>query len=268
MDWMGKFWRGLGHVSIVHWLWTLVPAGGLGVVVGISSYLEGFPFSVVILMVLATISIMLFMTNEWRRQSITTKPTEGSTAPAVEAQSEDRKDGLTLTATAVVSDVPEAEQLRRGLYVGQIIFEADKLATEHVIRIVIIGFNGTNKLVSVSRVTGAIHAFVKTGDGDKTDEIILPTPALLTVHSNPENLQKYSEFLFFLEQPLRPSMAERIVEGLGRGRVSFDFDNLKIVMEARSQGISTNIRLWGGVTLGREEGLRTRQIHKIQPDDS
>ena len=78
---VGRIWSGIGHVSIVHWLWTLLPAGGLGAVVGVLSYLEDRPFSVIVLLTVLTIAATLWLTNEVRRQVRMVNEAEATVAP-------------------------------------------------------------------------------------------------------------------------------------------------------------------------------------------
>lgn len=106
MNWIKRLWRGIGQASLVHWLWTLLPAGGVGAIIGVLSFLEGRPFSIVLLTALATVALVLFLSNEWRRQSLALhhNPKLSNTSSAELASLRTEVAGLLNVKKAIVDD--------------------------------------------------------------------------------------------------------------------------------------------------------------------
>jgi hypothetical protein len=170
----------------------------------------------------------------------------------------------TLLAHGTVRDVPLAEQLTRGLYVAKIEIDVGRLQSDHVVEIAIFGFNGTNKVVSFSRVTGNIALSIS---GAQDVAFQLSPPSILAHRSNPDAFPDFTEFLLVFEQSLRPGAVEWLAENLPNHRILFDLDQLDVMIEVRGEGASARLPIWNGATVHREDGYRTHRLHRLHVED-
>lgn len=165
-------------------------------------------------------------------------------------------------------EAPEPEdELEQGLYVGMIVLDAAKMETQHLIEIAIIGFNGSGRAACVSSVRGSVKVYFKTGKGDETDELDVPTPSLLTDRSNTDWMPNHTEFMIVLEQVLRPGVPERLVAAFDHGQIIFDLDDLVIQMKSCRRDepdVFARLKLWNGAVLRRATGFSTHRQHKLK----
>ena len=172
--------------------------------------------------------------------------------------------GDTFSAHGTVRDVPPSEQLARGLYVGRIEIDVSRLQADHVVELVIFGFNGTNNIVSYSRATGSIAVSIS---GNPTVAFQLSPPSVLAHRSNPDSFSDYTEFLLVFEQSLKPDAVGWLSEQIRGHRVLFDLDELDIIMEVRGEGVYARLPIWNGATVYWHEGYKTSAHHKLQVND-
>lgn len=166
---------------------------------------------------------------------------------------------LRRNAVVDASDTRETpDELQEGVYTARIDVDASKLASDHMLEISIIAFNGTRATINFSSMTGSVSTSVpiQTDDGI-TAKIALDLPAPVMRRTSAAQFAPRSEFCLVLEQVFRPAMAQQFLDAMLAGPVELDLTKLQIVLSADSEPVT--LRVWN-LNLQRAERLWTCKI--------
>lgn len=138
----------------------------------------------------------------------------------------------------------------RQLYVGQISAGFAQFETDRCVEIGIIAFNGSDKAVKISALSGWVS--LRTEDDGATLET-LPPPAF-SVSSVKSIIPPQTEFVVVLEQRILSSNAVKLNAALIRdGGATFDLRSLSIMLELADTTEKTAYRLptWQAIRVQR-----------------
>ena len=169
-------------------------------------------------------------------------------ASDIAAPLEKKKETDYLALPAPNAEVESARDLKSCLYVGMVTVDANKLKTENILEIAVLGFNGFDKPVSILDTSGSIEysEIFSESQGDKGR---LPFPKILRDRTNTKSIPPLSEIFFVLEQRIPKANVPMFIKAINQKMVQLRLDQLDISVGDET----TNARLpiWAGVTLSK-----------------
>lgn len=167
---------------------------------------------------------------------------------------------IILAATAVslfrvVYIKPAVADLSRGVYVGRIAVDSQRLAQDYYLRLTINGFNGTDTTVSVNGLDGFIR-YREVVNGQSVDRGALPVPSIDPAGSHNLNTGPWSEFWIVLEQRLPSALAIQMANSLStKGTVRLDLSSLDIWVTQQGSNSKQRLPIWDGVSCQERDGM-------------
>lgn len=160
-----------------------------------------------------------------------------------------------VTASEVGSDTLDATGVLglSGLYIGNIIAAADKLASHHRLELAITGFNGTGESISIVKIEGHVSAAL-SGSQDRLE---MPVPALQKLVA----LQPFDEFTLIIHQEFDPKLTARFLVALERDHITLYLGELVIGLASQTNPAKRgSLPLWDGVILKRRDDLVSTRV--------
>ena len=134
----------------------------------------------------------------------------------------------------------------KGIYIGRIFVETDKLKDDLVMLFVTVGFNASGYAFKIESVEGCVSFVSKLVDGS-TEKTDLPTPRFAAERGPAGKIPNLTEFMYIFEQGVPKALASEIIESATKKHAEFHFDKLKVTVAADSTRLT--IPLWEAVTI-------------------
>jgi len=199
----------------------------------------------------ALLSTGWLMYVSWPRTSTVNQaevPRGGEPIPEPMQSQAPTTQGTTFFSPAVTQSEPPPWIGEKGLYVGFMQIDANKLADDLYVDIVIRGFNASGLPIQVANIIGSVGYRIVEGSS-AVEKGVLPLPKWITDRGPTTGLEHLAEFQLILEQRVPKTLANMFVKSLDTGHVQFDLQDLNAGVTAGENRL--RLPLWSGITLRR-----------------
>lgn len=134
----------------------------------------------------------------------------------------------------------------KGIYIGRMFAETDKLTDDLVMYFVCLGFNASGYAFKFERIEGCVSFVSKLVEG-ANDKIDLPTPRFATERGPVGKIEHLAEFMYIFEQRVPKSLVSAIIDSATGKHAEFYFDKLTVTVAADSTKM--RLPLWRAITI-------------------
>ncbi len=150
----------------------------------------------------------------------------------------------------------------KGIYIGRVFVETDKLEDDLVMLFVAMGFNASGYAFKIESVEGCI-SFVSNLVEGSTEKIELPTPRFAAERGQTGKVPNLSEFMYSFEQRVPKALVSQILDSATKKNAEFNFDKLTVTVASESTKL--RLPLWQAITIRKPwEQFSTGRILSTQ----